>query len=273
LKGALYIVSTPLGNLEDITIRALRVLKEVDLIAAEDTRHSRKLLTHYGISKPLISYWGEKERARAEEILRSLEAGKSVALISDAGTPGISDPGGVLIREAIEAGFRVIPIPGPTAAIAALSAAGFSMEGFVFAGFLPAGESQRRKALQELSLERKTLVFYEAPHRIVVTVAAMAEVFGERKAVIIREMTKLHEEVMRGNLRDLSDRLSETKPMGEYVVVVEGRKAEKVTTEDALEEVGMLIKKGLRRKDAVKRVAEEYGLSKKELYDRSLSGD
>ncbi|MBS1127416.1 MAG: hypothetical protein H6Q93_1405, partial [Nitrospirae bacterium] len=153
MKGTLYIVSTPIGNLEDITLRALRVLKEVDVIAAEDTRHSLKLLNHYGISKPLISYWGEKEKVKAEETVRILHSGQTVALISDAGTPGISDPGNVLIRKAIEEGITVIPIPGPTAVISALSISGFSTDAFVFRGFLPVKETQRLKELKNLSLD------------------------------------------------------------------------------------------------------------------------
>ena len=165
-KGTLYIVSTPIGNLEDITLRALRTLKEVDVIAAEDTRHSLKLLTHYGISKPLISYWGEKEKIKAEETLKRLNAGQSVALISDAGTPGIADPGNVLIRRAIEEGIAVIPVPGPTAIISALSISGLNTEEFIFSGFLPSKQHQRKKALRDLCLENSTLVLYEAPHRI-----------------------------------------------------------------------------------------------------------
>ncbi|MBI5638816.1 MAG: 16S rRNA (cytidine(1402)-2'-O)-methyltransferase [Nitrospirae bacterium] len=274
MKGTLYIVSTPIGNLEDITLRALRILKEVDLIAAEDTRHSLKLLTHYGISKPLISYWGEKEKIKAEETIKRLLSGQSVALISDAGTPGISDPGGVLIRKAIEEGIRVVPVPGPTAVIAALSVAGFSTEEFIFSGFLPPRQTQRKKVLEELSLEKRTVVFYEAPHRVLDTIADMAEIFGQRRAVVIKEITKLHEEVQRGPLPEVSARLRDSRIMGEYVIVVEGRQGESgVSADEALKEIGSLMKKGIRRKDAVSRVAVQYGLSKKELYDRSLMGE
>ena len=273
-RGALYIVSTPIGNLEDITLRALRTLKEVDLIAAEDTRHTLKLLNHYGISKPLISYWGEKEKVKAEETLEKLNEGLSVALVSDAGTPGISDPGGVLIKRAIEEGIYVVPIPGPSACIAALSISGLQTEQFVYAGFLPPKQSQRKKALQELSLEARTLVFYEAPHRILDTLADMEEIFGERKAVVAREITKLFEEIMRGDISGILARMESSKIAGEYVVIVEGRSEEKTfTMEDAISEVMTLMKKGFGRKDAVKKVAGEYGLSKKELYDRSLGGE
>ncbi|MEJ2696340.1 MAG: 16S rRNA (cytidine(1402)-2'-O)-methyltransferase [Candidatus Sulfobium sp.] len=271
--GRLYIVATPIGNLEDITLRALRVLKEADVIAAEDTRHSLRLLNHYGISRQLVSYWGEKEKVRAEETISLLKAGKNVALISDAGTPGIADPGSVLIRRAWEEGIRVEAVPGPAAVIAALSVSGFSTEEFMFCGFLPSKQSRRRKLLEELSREKRTVVFYEAPHRIMECFGDIAELFGDRKTVVAREMTKLHEEITRGDAVEIRERLEGSVTAGEYVVVIEGRRDEKSPAgEEALKEVGALMKKGFGRKEAVKRVATEYGLSRKELYDRSLSG-
>ena len=271
MKGTLYIVSTPIGNLEDITLRALKVLKDVDVIAAEDTRRSSKLLTHYGISKPLISYWGEKEKVRSTEILERLHAGQSVALISDAGTPGISDPGAVLIRKALEEAIDVVSIPGVTALIAALSVSGISTDEFTFMGFLPARKSQRQKVLKDLSYEQRTLVFYEAPHRILETLSDMEEIFGERKAAVIKEISKIYEEVIRGNISEVFRTLEKTTIAGEYVIVMEGRAEEKkLMSDDALQEVSTLMKKGLGRKEAVKKVAEAYGLSKKELYDKSL---
>lgn len=274
MKGILYIVSTPIGNLEDITLRALRVLKEVDVIAAEDTRHSLKLLNHYSISKPLISYWGEKEKVKAEETLRILNSGQTVALITDAGTPGISDPGNVLIRKAIEEGITVVPVPGPTAVIAALSISGFSTDAFLFRGFLPVKVSQRLKELRELSLEPRTIVLYEAPHRLLETLADIAETFYDRRTVVIKEITKFYEEVFRGTASVILERLETAKIAGEYVIVLEGRPVEKRNAaEDALTEIKTLMKRGLGRKEAVKRIAEEYGISKKELYDRSLSGE
>lgn len=274
MKGILFIVSTPIGNLEDITLRALRVLKEVDVIAAEDTRHTLKLLNHYNISKPLISYWSEKEKAKAEEVMERLNSGQSVALVSDAGTPGISDPGAVLIRRAIDEGIDIVAVPGPSAIISALSVSGFATEEFCYVGFLPVKQSQRLRVLKELSLEKRTLVIYEAPHRIVQSVGDMAEVLGSRKAIIAREMTKLFEEIMRGSIADLRQRLDESKIAGEYVVVIEGRTEETgASIDDAMGEVRLLMKKGLGRKDAVRKVAAEYGLSKKELYDMSLTGD
>jgi len=269
--STLYIVSTPIGNLEDITLRALKVLKEVDVIAAEDTRHSRKLLTHYGISKPLVSYWGEKEKIRAEDVLERLKAGQDVALISDAGTPGISDPGAVLIKKAIDEGINVVPIPGPSALIAAISISGLPTERFIFIGFLPARHVQRKKVLQELAFEDKTLIFYEAPHRVLETLTDMEYVLGNRRVTVIRELTKLHEEILRGNISDVLDEMEERTIAGEYVIVVEGRLLEgKPSDVDALLEISALMKKGLGRKEAVKMVAGSYGLSKKELYDKSL---
>lgn len=271
--GKLYIVATPVGNLEDITLRALRVLKEVDVIAAEDTRHSLRLLNHYGISKQLISYWGEREKVKAEETISLLKEGKDVALISDAGTPGIADPGSVLIRRAWEEGVSVEPVPGPAAVIAALSVSGFSTEEFIFCGFLPAKQSRRRKLLEELNREKRTLVFYEAPHRIRESFDDIAEIFGDRNTFLVREMTKMHEELIRGNAVDVRDRLENAVTAGEYVVVIEGRHyAKSPPQEEAIKEIDALMKKGFGRKEAVKRVAEEYGLSRKQLYDRSLSG-
>ena len=269
--GKLYIVATPVGNLEDITLRALRILKEVDLIAAEDTRHSLKLLNHYGIAKPLISYWSEKEKMKAGEILEKLHSGLSVALISDAGTPGISDPGAVLIKRAVEEKIDIIPIPGPSAFISALSVAGLPTEEFTFFGFLPSKGGQRLKRLTELKHETRTLIFYEAPHRLMKVLSDMIEILGQRRAALAKEMTKLHEEVLRGTIPEIIQALETRMIAGEYVIIVEGFHQERLTIEEALSEVNSLMKKGLGRKEAVKTVAEGYGISKKELYDKSLS--
>jgi len=272
VKGTLYIVSTPIGNLEDITARALRILGEVDIIAAEDTRHSLKLLNHYGISKPMISYWKEKERSKAEEIVRRLLSGKSVALISDAGTPGISDPGAILIKMAIEENVPVVSIPGPSACIAALSLSGLPTDQFAFIGFLPPKQSQRKKMLTELSFETKTMIFYEAPHRILETLVDMEALFPGRRAALVKELTKMHEEVLRGNISEILANMEKTKIAGEYILILGGKtEKDRVSTEDALIEVHSLLKKGLGRKEAVKKIADQYGLSKKELYDKSLN--
>jgi len=271
VKGTLYIVSTPIGNLEDITLRALRILKEVDVIAAEDTRHSLKLLNHYGISKPLISFWREREKLKSADVLERLYSGQSVALISDAGTPGISDPGAVLIKKAIAENIQVVSIPGPSALISALSLSGLSTEEFTFIGFLPSKKSQRQKVLKDLCLEPRTLILFEAPHRITDTLKDMEEIFVERKAAVIKEITKIHEGVLRGSISEIRSKLEKTKIAGEYVIILEGKsEGKRITTKDILLEIHSLMKKGLKRKEAVKKIADAYKLSKKELYDKSL---
>jgi len=272
-RGRLYIVSTPIGNLEDITLRALDTLKKVDYIACEDTEHSLKLLNYYEIKKPLISYWSEREKVRAEEIIQKIKAGHNVALITDAGTPGISDPGAVVISRAIEEDIEIIPVPGPTALITALSISGLNTEEFTFIGFLPVKQSQRRKKLLELSSERRTLVFYEAPHRILQTLDDMIEILGDRKVCIARELTKMFEEVLRGTLSSILEKIEESKIAGEYVIVIEGSKPKEMNIEEALREVRELMKKGKGRKEAVKIVSELYNISKKELYEQSLKMD
>ena len=272
MKGTLYIVSTPVGNLEDITLRALRILREVDIIAAEDTRHSIKLLNHHGITKSMISYWRGKEQVRSDEIIRRLHAGQTIALISDAGTPGISDPGSVLIQKAIEENIQIVSIPGPSAFVAALSVSGLPTDKFTFIGFLPSRKSQRQKVLRELCLEQRTLIFYEAPHRIVETLFDMSHVFGERRSALVKEITKIHEAVMRGSIAEIISEVQETVIAGEYVILVEGFAGSyKIVTEDVIPELHRLMKKGLGRKEAVKRIAETYGLSKKDLYKKSLN--
>ncbi|HXX53203.1 MAG TPA: 16S rRNA (cytidine(1402)-2'-O)-methyltransferase [Thermodesulfovibrionales bacterium] len=270
MKGILYIVSTPIGNLEDITLRALRVLKEVDVVAAEDTRHSSKLLTHYGISKPLISYWGGKEKLKAEEVLRKLHAGQSVALISDAGTPGISDPGSVLIERAVADGIEIVAVPGPSALVAAISLSGLSIKEFTFIGFLPPKRNQRRRTLSKLTVEKRTLVFYEAPHRILEAIEDMTEILGERRVALVREITKIHEETLRGNLHELIGMLAGRTIAGEYVLIVQGSKGETPCLDTAVKEMLVLMKRGMSRKEAAKTVSEQYGLSKNDLYERSL---
>jgi 16S rRNA (cytidine1402-2'-O)-methyltransferase len=272
LKGTLYIVSTPIGNLEDITLRALRVLKEVDVIAAEDTRRSLKLLNHHGISKPLISFWREREKIKSAEVIERLHSGQSVALISDAGTPGISDPGSVLIKKAIAENIKVVSIPGPSALISALSLSGLPTEEFTFIGFLPAKKIQRHKVLNDLCLEPRTLILFEAPHRIIATLKDLEEIFVERKAAVIKEITKIHEEVLRGSISEIRSRIEKTKIAGEYVIILEGKlEVKKIATKDILLEIHSLMKKGLKRKEAVKKIAEAYKLSKKELYNKSLT--
>lgn len=282
--GTLYIVATPIGNLEDITLRALRILKEVDYIAAEDTRHSLKLLNYYGIVKPLISYWSGREKVRAEEIIAKLREGLSVAVISDAGTPGISDPGAVAIKRAVEEGIHVVPVPGPSALIAALSICSLPHEEFTFIGFLPSKDGQRQKKLAELRHEPRMLIFYEAPHRLLASLLDMEAILGPRETTVIKEITKLHEGIVRGTLPVVREALQHLTIAGEYVVLLDGARNEDVTKtgtpdsqrlfvermEEALSEIKSLMKKGRGRKEAVRIVSEEYSLSKNELYDRSL---
>src|SRR2546427_2421105 len=211
MTGSLYIVATPIGNLEDITQRALRVLGEVDFVACEDTRHTRKLLNHYGINAKTISYHEHNERERAAELLARLQDGANVAIVSDAGTPAVSDPGFRLVRLAAENGVRVVPIPGPTALISALVASGLPTDEFFFSGFLPARTSARRARLEALRRLATTLIFYEAPHRIAATLNDAREILGERKAVVARELTQMHEELARGRLSGLAERYASSE--------------------------------------------------------------
>lgn len=222
MAGVLYIVATPIGNLEDITLRALRILKEVDWIACEDTRHTRKLLTRYEVSKPLTSYFEHNKRIKGDWLIRELEEGKSVALVSDAGTPSLSDPGYPLVVSAVERGIRVIPIPGPSAVATALSAAGLPTDRFLFVGFLPQKKGRRLRFLQSLQEEPGTLVFYESPFRIRRTLREMGEVFGDRRAVLAHELTKVHEAFIRGRLSELPDRVGVIEK-GEWTILLEGK--------------------------------------------------
>ncbi|MCX8031114.1 MAG: 16S rRNA (cytidine(1402)-2'-O)-methyltransferase [Thermodesulfovibrionales bacterium] len=273
-EGQLFIVATPIGNLEDITLRALRILKEVDFIAVEDTQHSQKLLNHYNISKPLISYWSEKEKTKADKIIEKIKSGQSCALISDAGTPGISDPGYLLIQKAIAEGISIIPVPGPCGAIAALSVSGLPTKEFSFIGFLPAKRSERLKKLHELSFEKRTIIFYEAPHRLIESLSDLLEVLGDRAAVVAKELTKLYEEVIRGNISDLIKELETKKISGEFIIIISGKEKEFKNTkslDEAIKEVKILMKKGLSRKEAVRKVSMDYTLSRRDLYEKSIA--
>ena len=276
MPGTLYIVSTPIGNLEDITLRALRVLREVDLIACEDTRHTRKLLAHYHISKPTISYHEHNERERAAELIEKLDAGLSVALVSDAGTPLISDPGFQLVREAIASGITVIPIPGAAALITALAASGLPTSEFVFAGFLPARRATRRARLKDLAETKSTLIFYEAPHRIRATIEDARQVFGGRQCVVARELTKLHEEFVRGSISEIE--IPEATARGEIVLLIgpsgedETEQREDSTPHSILNDLEEVMRaEGLDQKSALKRVARSRGMSKSEAYRMLLA--
>jgi 16S rRNA (cytidine1402-2'-O)-methyltransferase len=268
VAGTLYVVATPIGNLEDITLRALRVLKEVDLIAAEDTRHTKKLLAHYGISTPLTSYYDQIEASKAPALIAQLQAGKTIALVSDAGTPGISDPGYRLVKGAAEAGITVVPVPGPSTLTALLSAGGLPTDRLVFEGFLPAKKGQRQNALRRLRQEERTLVFFESPHRLLDLLADLEEICGDRQVVIGRELTKLFEEVLRGSVRELRALLHGREIKGEVAVLVAGRSAGDEPSESfsLAEEIQLLNAEGLSLKDIAQTLSERYGIAKREVY-------
>jgi len=271
MAGTLYIVATPIGNLEDITLRAIRVLKEVDLIACEDTRHTRKLLAYYQISKPTISYHEHNEPERAAELIKKLEAGQSIALVSDAGTPLISDPGFRIVREAVARDLNVVAIPGPSALIAALSASGLPTTEFTFAGFLPPRQTARRARFKQLADANSTLVFYEAPHRIKAALEDAREVLGERECVVARELTKLHEEFLRGPLSEIVIRDAEAR--GEIVLMIgppandRAKQREPAASHSIVKDIEELMRtEEIDQKTALKRVARDRGIGKSEAY-------
>ena len=267
MAGTLYLVATPIGNLEDITLRALRVLEEADLIACEDTRQTRKLLDHYGIAKPAVSYHEHNEAERARELGAKLAAGASIALVSDAGMPLVSDPGYRLVQEAIAAGARVEPVPGPSALLAALAASGLPTDAFHFGGFLPAKTGQRRRALEALRDEAATLIFYEAPHRILETLEMVEETLGARSVVVARELTKIHEEFLRGTAAEVRATLAERAAVKGEITLLIGRADVPPPDDTPLEEaVAECIRQGMGRRDALKTAARQRGLPKREVY-------
>jgi 16S rRNA (cytidine1402-2'-O)-methyltransferase len=271
-KGTLYIVATPIGNLEDITFRAVRILREVDLIAAEDTRHSRKLLSHFGISNPLTSYFDHNKNLKGAFVLGKLMQGLSVALISDAGTPCISDPGYQLIRDAVAANIPIVPIPGPSAAIAALSASGLQTDSFVFEGFLPNRQGKRRNKLLDLKEEQRVVIFHESPNRLQATLVDMLEILGDREAVIAREITKIYEEFTRGLLSELIIEYKDRQVKGEIIILVAPGQNLEVGKDVSLP---YLLDKfmgtdKLSLKDAVKRIAIETGIARSTVYSEAL---
>lgn len=274
MPGTLYLVATPIGNLADITHRALQVLSDVDLVACEDTRHTHKLLNHYGINTKTISYHEHNEQPRAAELIDRLKQGTNIAVVSDAGTPSISDPGFRLVRAAIENDIPVVPVPGPSALITALIAAGLPTDEFFFAGFLPARTNARRTRLSELQSVPGTLIFYEAPHRLAATLAEAYEILGEREAVVARELTKLHEEIRRGLLSKLAaDYTEKTDVRGEIVVLIDrnviGAAVNEIVSIAAL--VDQFERDGLDHRAALKKAARELGLSRAEAYRKLLS--
>jgi 16S rRNA (cytidine1402-2'-O)-methyltransferase len=269
--GTLYVVATPIGNLSDMTSRAVRVLREVALIACEDTRRTVRLLQAHEIATPMTSFFEHNERWKGERILRALREGRDVALVSDAGTPGISDPGFRLVREARAEGLAVVPIPGASAAMAALSVSGLPTDRFLFVGFLPARTHARREALKELAKQRETLVVYEAPTRVVASLADMIEIWGNRDAFLCREATKVHEEYVRASLSGLHDTLAaRAEVKGEIVLVVEGAPEPTAAEGDAETLYAALAAEGLTRRQAVKETARRLGLPAREVYRRVL---
>lgn len=276
MSGVLYIVATPIGNLDDITIRALQILKKVDIIAAEDTRHTLKLLNHFQIAKPLVSYYKQTEKQKSNQLINELKAGKNIALVSDAGTPGISDPGEVIIKKAIEEGITVTPIPGACAMINALVASGLSSKEFTFIGFLPVNKSEKEEKLKNLIYEKSTLIFYEAPHKMAKTLETILNVLGNRNIVLARELTKIHEEFIRGKVSDIIKKCENLK--GEFVILLEG--AEIGKEEANKEELSNLSleehytyyeKQGLDKKEIIKLIAKDRKTNKNEIYQKFIT--
>ena len=271
MAGVLHIVATPIGNLEDVTLRALRVLKEADLIAAEDTRHTRILLSHYDIRTPLISYHEHNEKIQAPKLVERLLGGENIALVSDAGTPAIADPGYRLVVEAIRAGVQVNPLPGPSALAAVLSASGLPTDRFIFEGFLPAKKREREAKLQALRNEIRTLVFYEAPHRLKESLADMRRILGDRETVVAREVSKVHEEFLRGTIEELLRRLGDGEVKGELTVVVRGCGGRgQVPEEELTAEIQRLTDSGAGMKEISEVLGERYQLAKREVYQLAL---
>ncbi|MGI5859594.1 MAG: 16S rRNA (cytidine(1402)-2'-O)-methyltransferase [Tepidanaerobacteraceae bacterium] len=289
-QGTLYLCPTPIGNLEDITLRALRILKEVDLIAAEDTRVTIKLLNHFEIKTPLTSYHEHNKRTQGPNLISFLQEGENIALVTDAGTPGLSDPGEDLVKDAAKSGIKVVPLPGAAAAICALVASGLSTERFVFEGFLPKKARDRKQRLAELITEQRTLIFYEAPHRMIKTLKALQNTLGDRRVVIAREMTKIHEEFIRGTIKEVMERFNCEPPRGEMVIVVEGANSEQKSSQvwengviehelsrrDLINKLQSIMQKkmteGLTNKQALKKAAVELGLSRNQAYELLLRG-
>ncbi|RKO67961.1 16S rRNA (cytidine(1402)-2'-O)-methyltransferase [Desulfofundulus salinus] len=275
-QGILFLCATPIGNLEDITLRVLRILREVDLIAAEDTRHTRKLLAHYDIHTPMVSYREHNRRQMGRHLLNLLAAGLKVALVSDAGMPGISDPGEELVSLAIGRGIPVVPLPGPNAALTALVASGLPTSSFCFEGFLPTAAGARRRKLEELKGERRTIIFYEAPHRLLESLSDMVDIWGERQIAVARELTKKYEEIWRGTLPQAVEHFRLQSPRGEFTLVVAGaREGEVSDTRDESwlglslkEHVALLQARGMDKKEAIREVARQRGIPRREVYNQ-----
>lgn len=278
MAGILYLCATPIGNLEDITFRVIRILKEVDLIAAEDTRHSIKLLNHFEIATPMTSYHEFNKIEKGRYLIEQLNQGLNIALITDAGTPGISDPGEELVKMAYEAGINVTSLPGPVACITGLTLSGLSTRRFAFEAFLPSDKKQRMQVVNELSNETRTIILYEAPHRLLKTLKELYDVLGDRKITIVRELTKKHEDTLRTSVKEAISYYEAKEPKGEFVLVIEGRSFLEIQKEDqeqwkklSLEEhMNLYVSKGLNKKEAMKAVANDRGVPKREIYQLLL---
>ena len=273
-KGVLYLCATPIGNLEDITLRVLRILREADLIAAEDTRRTRKLLSHYGIHTPITSYHQHNRKTKGEYLLRLLSEGQQIALVSDAGMPGISDPGADLAAEAIKRQLQVVPLPGASAGITALVVSGFPAETFVFEGFLPATRKSRRERLVTLSKEQRVIIIYEAPHRLIRMLEDILEICGDGQVAVSRELTKKHEEIIRGTVKEVLEHFCRIEPRGEFCLVLKNLATNSGTASRSdgipdwkpTEQVTRLEEAGMQRKEAIRATAQLYGLSRREVY-------
>ena len=273
MKGILYLVATPIGNLEDITLRAIKILKNVDIIAAEDTRHTLKLLNYLNIKKPLISYYKEIEKVKSEILINKLLDGKNIALVSDAGTPGISDPGEEIVKEAIANNIEIHPIPGACAFINALICSGINSKEFIFVGFLSTNNKNKKEKLEELKNENKTLIFYEAPHKINSTLKCMLEILGNRNITLAREISKIHEEFIRGKIEEILEKTQDTK--GEYVIIVEGtskkdEKKEFLNTLSLEEHYNYYLNQKMDNKEIKKRIAKDRDTNKNVIYQYFL---
>ena len=269
MKGKLYIVATPIGNLEDITLRALKILKEVDLIAAEDTRQTLKLLNHFEINKPLISYHRHNEETKSDKLIEKLKEGQNIALVSDAGTPGICDPGEEVIKKAIEENIEIIPIPGACAMINALIASGISTKEFNFLGFLPLNKKLRKQKIEEIEKSEKTIIIYEAPHKMKNTLEDLKNILKNRKIVLARELTKIHEEFIRKNIEELIEGIDNLK--GEMILIIEGnsqieKEENKINDLTLQEQYKYYERQGLNKKEIIKKIAKNKNVSKNEIY-------
>ena len=275
MNGKLYLCATPIGNLGDITYRCVETLKSVDLIAAEDTRRTLGLLNHLDIEKPLTSYFEHNKKEKGEYLISEMKKGKNIALVSDAGTPAVSDPGEDLVKMCIEAEIDVVPVPGAVAGINALISSGFSTQRFTFEGFLTVNKRGRTEHLKSLSEEQRTMIFYEAPHKLLSTLRDMLIVLGDRRIALCREITKLHEEFVRTTISDAINKYEENPPRGEFVIVIEGKKSEDIEAEreavwqkmSVSEHVEMYINQGIDEKEALKKTAKDRGVSKRDIYN------